>query len=138
MFRTTFVVGPNRRLSNIIGMEVFDLEIICCFGAFQQFMLDLLHDNILTIEHNENIAGSQVTRTRPSFDRRIEGVLRGTSKRLPVDRHMNPFFRLIAECLHNRFQRSFPRIRVSYPCKERSIYAQSPFRGYRRYSASSF
>ena len=89
--------------ADIISMVVLNLEIICCLRAFKQFMLNLFDNNILAIEHNENIAGSQVTRTRPSFDRRIERVLRGTSKRLPVDRLMNPFFRLIAECLHNRF-----------------------------------
>ena len=53
-------------------MEILNLEIICCFGAFQQFVLNLFDNNILAIEHDENITGSEVNCACPTLDRRIE------------------------------------------------------------------
>lgn len=69
--------------TNIIGMEVFDLKVICNFRAFQQFMLNLFHNNILTIKHDKDIARTKVNSTCPSFNRRVERVIRSTVSSSP-------------------------------------------------------
>ena len=76
--------------TNIIGMEVFDLEIICCFRAFQQLMLNLFDNDILTIEHNENIARSEINRACPPLDGRIEGMLRRIGQGFIIYSDMKP------------------------------------------------
>ena len=95
MFRTTFVVGPNRRLSDIISMIVFNLKVICCLRTFQQLMLDLFDNNILAVEHDEDITGSEVNCACPTLDRRIERMHRRTGNLLTVHLYMNPFLNLI-------------------------------------------
>ena len=82
MFRTTFVVGPNRRLSDIISMIVFNLKVVCCLWTFKQLMLNLFDNDILAIEHDENITGSEVNCACPTLDRRIERMHRCTGNLL--------------------------------------------------------
>ena len=106
MFRTTFVVGPNRRLADIISMEILNLEIICCFGAFQQFVLNLLYNDILAIEHDEDITCSEINCACPTLDGRIERMHRRAGDLFPVHLYMNPFLSLIPEGLNNFFKRS--------------------------------
>ena len=93
-------------------MEVFDLEIICCFGAFQQFVLNLLHDNILAVKHDEDVTGSEVNCACPTLDGRIEGMLRCAGQGFIIDSDMNPLGCRVSECLYHRFECGFPCIRI--------------------------
>lgn len=67
------------REDNVICMEVFNLEVVCCLWTFKQFMLNLFDNNILAIEHDENITGFEVNRACPTLDGRIERMHRCTS-----------------------------------------------------------
>ena len=106
------IVSEYTLFTNIIGMEVFDLEIICCFGTFQQFVLNLLHDNILAIEHNENITGSEVNCACLPLLGDIERVFRRTGQGFIIYSDMNPPGCRVSECPYHRLERSFPGFRI--------------------------
>ena len=57
-------------------MKVLNLEVICCLRAFQQLMLNLFDNDILAIEHDENITGSEVNCACPTLLGGIERMLR--------------------------------------------------------------
>lgn len=40
----------------IISMESLDLEVVGCLGNFQQFMLNLLDDNIFSFYSDKHVA----------------------------------------------------------------------------------
>ena len=67
--RCTFVMHQDGLFADIISMEILNLEVICCLRAFKQLMLNLLDNDILAIEHNENITGSEVNGTCPPLNR---------------------------------------------------------------------
>lgn len=112
----------NLIFTNIIGMEVFDLKVICYFGAFKQFMLYLLYNNILSIKHDKNIACTKVNRTCPAFRRRIEWVIRSTSDFFTVHSNMYPFFSLISEQLNNFFECGFTGFFIGCPYQVARLY----------------
>ena len=80
-------------------MEILNLEVICYLWTFKQFMLYLLYNNILAIEHNENIASSKINRACPTLFGDIERVLRCTGQGFAVHRDVNSFLGLISEDL---------------------------------------
>jgi len=76
MIRTTFIMGPNRRVTNIISMVIFNLEVICRFRTFKQFVLNLLNNDILAVEHNKDISCTEINSTCPTLLRNIERMHR--------------------------------------------------------------
>ena len=100
-FITSGVVYQNTTITNIISMKFINPEVICCLWTFQQLMLNLFDNDILAIEHNENITGSEVNCACPTLDRRIERMHRRTGDLFPVHLYMNPFLSLIPEDLNN-------------------------------------
>ena len=76
-------------------MKVLNLEVICYLWTFKQLMLNLFDNDILAIEHNENITGSEVNCACPTLDGRIERMHRCTGNLLTVHLYMNPFLGLI-------------------------------------------
>ena len=89
--------------ANIICVIFLNLKVIRYLGAFKQFMLYLLDDNIFSVEHDEDIAGSQVDGACPAFNRRVKRMFGGTGDRLAVYRYMDPFLGLVAEQPNNLF-----------------------------------
>ena len=65
-------------------------------------MLHLLDDDILAVEHDEHITGSELTSNYPPLDGRIEGMLIGASYGFAVNRHMNKLVGLVVKDLNNR------------------------------------
>ena len=59
-------------------MEVRNLKVENLNGCFQNFMLYLLNDNIVPVDSNENVPGTQLNRPSPAFHRSVERVLRCT------------------------------------------------------------
>ncbi len=86
-------------------MKILNLEVKRCLGAFEQFMLYLLHDNIFTVEQLQSVAGTKVDGTCPSLLRYIERMAGRTSDLFTVNRYMNPFLGLVSEQLNNFFER---------------------------------
>ena len=41
---------------NIIGVKILDFKVIDGYGVFEQFMLNLLNNDILTVAENKNIS----------------------------------------------------------------------------------
>ena len=82
-------------------MKVLNLEVIRCFRTFQQLMLNLFDNNILAIEHDEDVTCSEINCACPPLNRRIERMHRRTGNLLTVHLYMNPFLSLIPEDLNN-------------------------------------
>ena len=76
-------------------METLDLKVICCDRSFKDFVLNLLKNDILAIEHDENITGSEVNCACPTLDGRIERMHRRAGDLFTVHLYMNPFLGLI-------------------------------------------
>ena len=57
-------------------MVILNLEVICRFRTFQQLMLNLFDNDILSVEHDENITCSEVNRACPTLLRNIERMHR--------------------------------------------------------------
>ena len=75
-FLGAHIMHQHIGVADIISMEILNLEVICYLWTFKQFMLYLLYNNILAIEHNENIASSKINRACPTLFGDIERVLR--------------------------------------------------------------
>ena len=52
----TRIMHQHTIVRNIIGMIIRNLEVIDLDRAFEQLMLNLFYDDILTVDQNENIA----------------------------------------------------------------------------------
>ena len=80
-------------------MKALNFKVISGFRSFQQFMLYLLYNDILAIEHDENIASSKINSTCPPLLGDIERMLRRTGQGFAVHRDVNSFLGLISEDL---------------------------------------
>ena len=83
------------RLGDVIGMVVLNLEVIDLDRAFQQFMLNLLYNDIFAVDENQNIPGTKMHCIRPAFDRAIERVRRCCNNLLAVYKYMHQLIRFI-------------------------------------------
>ena len=100
-FITSGVVYQNTTITNIISMKFINPEVICCLWTFKQFVLNLFDNDILAIEHDEDITCSEINCACPPLNRRIERMHRRTGDLFPVHLYMNPFLSLIPEDLNN-------------------------------------
>ena len=98
-------------------MIVLNLEVICGFRTFKQFMLNLFDNNILAVEHDKNITCSKVNCACPTLDRRIERMHRRAGDLFTVHLYMNPFLGLIPEGLNNFFKCSLAGFFIGCPYK---------------------
>ena len=62
---------------DIVCVIVFDLKVIDGYGVFEQFMLNLLNNDILTVAENKNISRTKLDCACPAFLRNIERMGRG-------------------------------------------------------------
>ena len=76
-------------------MVILDLEVINCYGNFQDLVLNLLDNNILAVDKNKNITGSEMNCVCPALDRRIERMGGCCNDLLTVDENMNKFIGLV-------------------------------------------
>lgn len=76
-------------------MIVLDLEVIDLDRAFEQLVLNLFYDDILSVDQNENIARAEVRRIRPSLDRTIERVRRRGNNFLAAHKNVRQLCRLV-------------------------------------------
>ena len=82
-------------------MVILNLEVICRFRTFKQFVLYLLDNDILAIEHNKDISCTEINSTCPTILGNIERMHRCAGDLLTVHLYMNPFLGLIPEGLNN-------------------------------------
>ena len=75
-FYIALIMHQHFGVTHIISMVILNLEVICRLRTFQQFMLNLFDNDILAIEHDENITGSEVNCACPTLFGDIERVLR--------------------------------------------------------------
>ena len=106
------IMHQHFRIADIISMEPLNLKVIDRYRCFKKFMLNLLGDDILTIECNKNIPRAELAGACPSLDGRVERMLRCTGEFLTVDRQMNPFLRRVPECLNHGLERGFSRLGI--------------------------
>ena len=76
-------------------MIILNLEVICCLWTFQQLVLNLFDNDILTVEHNKDISCTEINSTCPTLLRNIERMHRRTGDLFTVHLYMNPFLNLI-------------------------------------------
>jgi hypothetical protein len=71
-------------LGDIISMIVLNLEVIDLNRALQQFMLHLLHNDILAVDENQNIPRTKMYSICPALDRTVERVAGRTDNFLVI------------------------------------------------------
>ena len=91
VFMITTIMYQHRRFTNVIGVKVGDFKIVGCNGRFEKFMLHLLDNHTFSVEHDKNVACTEVTRLRPSFDGRIERMLTCADDFFVIDCYVDPF-----------------------------------------------
>ena len=87
-------------------MIVLNLEVICCLWTFQQLVLNLFDNDILAVEHDEDITCSEINCACPPLLRNIERMHRRAGNLFTVYLYMNPFLGLIPEGLNNFLEKS--------------------------------
>ena len=80
-------------------MIILNLEVICRFRTFKQFVLNLLNNDILAVEHNKDISCTEIDSTCPPLLRNIERMHRRAGNLFTVYLYMNPFLGLNQEQL---------------------------------------
>lgn len=60
-FVSTSIMYQHTSIGDIIGMVILDLEVIDLYGAFQDFVLDLLDNSIFAIDQDQDITGLELT-----------------------------------------------------------------------------
>ena len=80
-------------------MIILNLEVICRFRTFKQFVLNLLDNDILAVEHNKDISCTEINSTCPTLLRNIEWMHRCAGDLFTVHLYMNPFLGLNQEQL---------------------------------------
>ena len=80
-------------------MIILNLEVICRFRTFKQFVLNLLNNDILAVEHNKDISCTEIDSTCPTLLRNIERMHRRAGNLFTVYLYMNPFLGLNQEQL---------------------------------------
>ena len=109
------IVNQHTGIGHIIGMVVLNLEIINLDWAFQQFVLNLLHNDIFAVDEDKDISGAEMYRIRPALHRGIERMSRRCNNFLAVYKNVNQFIRLIDVGLHNLLQRNIFRVFIPGP-----------------------
>lgn len=92
-------------IGNIICMIIRNLEVIDLYRAFEDFMLNLLDNDIFSIDKHQNIASTKMNRFRPTLDGRIERMRRCCNDFFAVDKHVNKLVCLVDVGFYNLFQR---------------------------------
>ena len=113
--RLTLIMYQHFRVADIISMEICNLKVICRLWAFQQFMLNLLNNDTLPIEHNENIARSEVDSRSPTLNGRVERMFIRADNLLSVYFDVYKLTRFIDKCSDYFFKPGFPGFRVGCP-----------------------
>ena len=88
-------------LAHVVGMESFNFEVIYRYRRFENFVLNLFEYDIFTVYGNENISGSQVDGTYPSFFGYIEGVSRSSGNGFLRGRKVNELACFVYKGLNN-------------------------------------
>ena len=76
----TFIMHQHTCVTDIIGVEILDLEVVDGDRGFQQFMLDCLDHDILAVALNENVARTQVDCVNPALLWLVERMRRGSGR----------------------------------------------------------
>ena len=107
---TAAIMHQRTGIGYIIGMVIFDLEIVDLDRAFQQFMLNLFNNNVLTVDKKQDIASTEFGSIYPALHRGIDRMGRRCNYFLAVHENMNQLVRLIDVSLHDLFQRDILRV----------------------------
>ncbi|MEE1328623.1 MAG: hypothetical protein UHS47_08770 [Oscillospiraceae bacterium] len=59
-------------------MIILNLEVIDGYRGFENFVLDLLDNDVFTVDKNQNVTRTKMNGIRPAFNGRIEGMRRCT------------------------------------------------------------
>ena len=78
----------NGYVPHKIRVEIRNLKVKNLNRCLQDFMLHLLNNDIVPVDSNENVPGTQLNCLSPAFHRRVEWVLRRTIDGFSLDGYM--------------------------------------------------
>ena len=105
----------HRIATDIICVEILNLEVVNEYRIFEQFVLDLLNNDILSVQQLQSVSGAKLNRFCPTFDGNVERVSRRGYDLLSINGQMYQFFGFILKCSDNSFQRGFAGIGIGCP-----------------------
>ena len=85
---TTSIVYKDWHRTHKIRVEIRNLKVENLNRCLQDFVLHLLNNDIVPVDSDENVPGTQLNRLSPAFHRRVERVLRCTIDGFSRDGHM--------------------------------------------------
>ena len=93
----------NAITRNKICMETVNVEVVDIDRCFKKFVLNLLNNDIFSVNKNENITSTQIYSVCPTLDRRIERMSRCRDDLFPVYIDMDQFLCLVDISLQDGF-----------------------------------
>lgn len=102
-------------VADIIGVEVFDLEVVNLNRALKQFVLDLFQHGVFAVQQNEDITRSELRCACPALLRYVERVRRRCDDLFAVDRQMNQFVGFVDIGLDDLLERNLAGFFVPRP-----------------------
>lgn len=103
---------------NIIGVKILDFKVIDFDRTLEQFMLNLLNNDILTVAENKNISRTKWDCACPAFLWNIERMGRGWFYRFAVYLYFNKLIRFVYKCSYNFFICNLSGFRV---CRKNTV-----------------
>ena len=88
-------MDKDTRTRYTIGMVILNLEIVNRHRCFEDFVLHLLNNDIVTVDQDQNITSTKMYRICPALDRGIEWMCRCADDFLSVYMEMNQFIRFV-------------------------------------------
>ena len=88
-------------VGNIIGMVILNLEVINGYRSFKDFMLDLLDNDVFTVDKNQNVTCTKMNGSRPALYRGIEGMGRCTYDLFTIYEYMDKLVGFVDVGLNN-------------------------------------
>ena len=101
---STSIMYQHTSIGNIISMIILNLEVVDGYGSLKNLVLDLLDNDIFTVDQNQNVACSKFDRFRPALDRGVEGMSGSGDDFLAIDEHMDKLVGFIDIGFDNLFQ----------------------------------
>ena len=96
-FASTHIVHQHTTRTNIVGMEILNLEVEDLNRLCQLLSTDGIDKCVLTVLKLQFVADLQILRGDPALTLHIEGMLGGTGNGFAIDLNMYQFILLIQE-----------------------------------------
>lgn len=97
----TEIVYQNTICGHKIGMIILNLKVEYRDRRFKDLMLYLFDDDILAVDEDQDITGTEMNRICPALDRRVERVGRRGNDLFAIHEHMDQLVGLVDIGLYN-------------------------------------